>query len=328
MRIGTIVAVVGAGLALAAPACAAPGRVLYVGDSLGVGTTPGLARELGSTAQIEGDSRIGRPSSEGLRVLGQRVTPADDIVIFDVGTNDDPANPRGLAVDLAGARRATGNACLIVATLNRPPLNGVSVDGLNQAVLAFASAARNVQLVDWNAIVASQPDLLGPDHVHPTPQGYALRAQLFAEAVAECATPSAPDELTPNPAPARPPRHKPGRSRPAIKVPGIEASGISFTEPLSVNGRPAQLLLPNTKGPYPAVVMLRGAQAQAEFLAAHGIAVLLYRDRGSAADARAAVDVLRHKRDIRPGGIGMWAFGPAAPEAAEVAAGNRQLAAV
>src|SRR3954451_4184049 len=315
-------------LVWAVSAQAAPERVLYVGDSLGVGTTPLLERELGSAAQIEGDSRVGRPSPEGLRVLGQRVTPADRIVGFDLGTNDDPANPGLLASDLHQARRASGDSCMIVATLNRPPLNGARVDGLNQAVLAFASANDNVQLIDWNAIVASQPSLLGPDHVHPTPQGYALRAQLFAEAVAECATPSAPDELTPNPAPARPPRHKPGRSRPAIKVPGIEASGISFTEPLSVNGRPAQLLLPNTKGPYPAVVMLRGAQAQAEFLAAHGIAVLLYRDRGSAADARAAVDVLRHRRDIRPDGIGMWAFGPAAPEAAEVAAGNRELAAV
>src|SRR4051795_8795969 len=99
---------------------AAPPRVLYVGDSLGVGTTPLLERELGSSAQVSGDSRIGRPSPEGLQVLGQRITPADDIVIFDLGTNDDPAQPRTLATDLAGAERVARSRCLIVATLNRP----------------------------------------------------------------------------------------------------------------------------------------------------------------------------------------------------------------
>ncbi|MEA2496038.1 MAG: hypothetical protein QOJ29_3949, partial [Thermoleophilaceae bacterium] len=200
-------------LLLAGPAAAAPQRVLYIGDSLGVGTTPGLARELGSAATVRGDSRIGRPSPEGLRVLRGMVSPSDQIVVFDLGTNDDPGQPRVLAGDLAAAHAATGDRCLIVATLNRPPLNGVPVDGLNQAVLAFASATRSVQLVDWNAIVASEPSLLGPDHVHPTPAGYAVRAQLFAEAVGQCsAQPAASDDLTATPAPTprkRPPGHRP-----------------------------------------------------------------------------------------------------------------------
>jgi dienelactone hydrolase/lysophospholipase L1-like esterase len=313
-------------LVLALPACAQAAQVLYVGDSLGVGTTPGLARQLGSADRVHGDSRIGRPSSEGLQVLRQTFAPSDDIVVFDLGTNDDPAQPARLAGDLAAARQATGKRCMVVATLNRPPLNGVSVDGLNQAVLAFASAARNVQLVDWNAIASSQPDLLGPDHVHPTPQGYALRAQLFAQAVAGCAAGPADnaDSLAP-PAPA--PKHKARvrhRPRPAIKVPGIESSGISFTEPLAVHGRQAQLLLPNTKPPYPAVVMLGATQTAAEFLAAHGIAAL--RLSGSAADARAAVELLRRRKEIRPNGIGLWGFGDTS--AAEVAAADPHVAAV
>ncbi|MEA2493824.1 MAG: uncharacterized protein QOJ29_1735, partial [Thermoleophilaceae bacterium] len=105
---------------------------------------------------------------------------------------------------------------------------------------------------------------------------------------------------------------------PQIKVPGIESSGISFTEPLEVRGRPAQLLLPNTKPPYPAVVMLGGGQGQAEFLAAHGIAALTYQERGSLADAQAALAALRARSDIRRDGVGVWALGEAANEAAQL----------
>jgi hypothetical protein len=276
---------------------------------------------------VHGDSRIGRPSPEGLRVLQQAIGPADRIVVFDLGSNDDIAQPRVLASDLAGARRATGDRCLIVATLNRPPYNGVPIDGLNQAVLAFASAEPNVQLVDWNAIAQSEPGVLGPDGVHPTPQGYALRAQLFAQAVAACTQAPADESDSLAPPPAAP-NAKKKRPKRRIKVPGIESSGISFTEPVRVRGLQAQLLLPNTKPPYAAIAMLGGSQAEAEFLAAHGIATLTYRERGSADDARAAVALLAGRDDIRHGGIGLWAFGAASARAAEVAAGNRDVAAL
>ena len=42
--------------------------VLVVGDSLGVGTTPHLRAQLDGV-RVDGDSRIGRPSPEGVRVL-------------------------------------------------------------------------------------------------------------------------------------------------------------------------------------------------------------------------------------------------------------------
>jgi lysophospholipase L1-like esterase len=314
-------------LAVAAPASAE--QVLYVGDSLGVGTTPGLARELGSSSRVHGDSRIGRPSPEGLRVLQQMVSPSDQIVVFDLGTNDDPSQPGVLARDLAAARKATGDRCLVVATLNRPPLNGVPVDGMNQAVLAFASSADNVQLVDWNAIAQSEPGVLGPDKVHPTPQGYALRAQLFAEAVAACSSqPADSGDSLVTPAPAPKKKRATRKRERQIKVPGIEASGISFTEPVRFRGLDGQLLLPNTKPPYPAVVMIGGDQTAAEFLAAHGIAALTYRDRGSVADARAAVALLAGRDEVRRDGIGVWADGGDGAQAAALAANDRRVAAL
>ena len=73
----------------------------------------------------------------------------------------------------------------MVATLNRPPLNGVPVDGLNRAVTSFAGRDPNVSLVDWQAAAAADPDLL-IDGIHTDAEGYAMRAGLFADAIASC----------------------------------------------------------------------------------------------------------------------------------------------
>jgi hypothetical protein len=169
---------------LVAPASAGA-SVLYVGDSLGVGTAPYLRSHLGSTG-LEVDAEIGRPSGAGVDVLGSLIGPDHDVVVFDLGTNDDPAAPQTLASDLDAAREIAGDRCLVIATLNRPPLNGVPVDGLNRAVTSFAAHDPNASLVDWHAAVASRPGML-IDGVHADADGYALRAGLFAEAISSCA---------------------------------------------------------------------------------------------------------------------------------------------
>jgi hypothetical protein len=171
-------------LTLAVPA-GASASVAYVGDSLGVGTVPYLRSAL-PTVTIDDDSEIGRPSSVGLPILEQKMSADPDVVVFDLGTNDDTANPSALASDLASARQIAGSRCMVIATLNRPPLNGVPVTGLNRAVTSFAAADGNVALVDWHARAEADPSLLISDGVHPTPEGYALRAKLFAAAIRSC----------------------------------------------------------------------------------------------------------------------------------------------
>jgi hypothetical protein len=42
------------------------------------------------------------------------------------------------------------------------------------------------EVVDWLRTVRSQPGLLASDGVHATPQGYSVRAQAIASAVAGC----------------------------------------------------------------------------------------------------------------------------------------------
>lgn len=172
-------------LSLALPASAAA-SVVYVGDSLGVGTVPYLEAELDGVA-INNDSDIGRPSGAGVAILQSLISPDDEVVVFDLGTNDDPGSPAALAGSLAAARSIAGSRCLVIATLNRPPLNGIPVDGLNRAVKSFAAADGNVALVDWHARAEAAPSLLIADGVHPSPAGYALRAELVARAISSCA---------------------------------------------------------------------------------------------------------------------------------------------
>ena len=172
---------------LTLPCTAAGASVAYVGDSLGVGTVPHLRGQLDGLT-IDDDSEIGRPSSAGPPILESLITADSEVVVFDLGTNDDPAAADGLASNLAAARSIAGARCMVIATVNRPPLNGVPVTGLNRALNSFAAADGNVALVDWHARAEADPSLLIDDGVHPSPEGYALRAKLFAQAIRSCAS--------------------------------------------------------------------------------------------------------------------------------------------
>jgi hypothetical protein len=199
-------------LASGRPAPAAVGPVLVVGDSLEVGTGPYLRSELLSTP-ITIDAEVGRPSSEGLRILRERLQPEHKVVVFDLGTNDNPSQVAALGRTLAAARELVGGRCLVVSTLQRPPVHGVTEDGMNQLIADFASANANVRLVEWEAATSANPRILRPDGVHATAAGYAERARLVASAIEEC--------VTPPKRPAKPrrdsdesPQDKPARPRP------------------------------------------------------------------------------------------------------------------
>jgi hypothetical protein len=208
-----------------------------VGDSLEVGTGPYLRGELAGRS-VTIDAETGRPSADGLGVLRARLERSHAIVVFDLGTNDDPARPGALGGNLTAARQAAGGRCLVVATVERPPLNGVTDAGLNRVVRSFARGSPNVRLVDWHRAVSREPSLLSADRVHATPAGYALRARLVAAAVDDCA----PVGAAPRPRNARPPRAEaepgPPQARPGGILLGLlDVRGIAGTSPLVVLAR-------------------------------------------------------------------------------------------
>ena len=185
-----------AALVMLAPASAAA-KVVYVGDSLGVGTAPYLREQLDEAIDVHAET--GRPSSSGVDVLGSLIGPEDDVVVFDLGTND--TDPAVLADSLAASRGIAGDRCLVVATLNRPPLNGAPVEPLNRVISRFAARDPNSEVVDWREVASRQPGLL-TDGIHATAEGYALRAGLFAEVIESCLAFGAIGDAAPAPAPA------------------------------------------------------------------------------------------------------------------------------
>ena len=163
----------------------APGPVLVVGDSLEVGTGPHLKRALRGR-QVTVDAQSGRPSSEGVRVLRDLLRPAHRVVVFDLGTNDDPSLPRRLRSSLSAAQELVGKRCLVVSTLVRPAADGVSIEAMNRVIEEFASATPTVKVADWRAAAKRSPGLIGRDGVHATRSGYAARARVVADAVRSC----------------------------------------------------------------------------------------------------------------------------------------------
>lgn len=172
-------------LASAMTVSTASASVLVVGDSLAVGTEPSLRAALAGL-EIDADSRNGRTSAEGVAVLREQLRAEHETVIFDLGTNDGPTAVALTAGSLAAARELAAGRCLVVATLNHPPQAGVAIDAQNASIHRFAAETPGAALVDWHAAAQATRGVLRPDGVHATAAGYALRGQLFAEAVQSC----------------------------------------------------------------------------------------------------------------------------------------------
>jgi hypothetical protein len=217
----------------AAAVCAAPGAaalqggggsVLVIGDSLEEGSGPYLDDALPGYS-VEVDAERGRSSAQATVVLGERLGPEHDVVVFPLGTND--TSPTALAASLATAAQLAGERCLVVATTARPPLQGATAGEMNRVVGEFA-AESGAQVMDWAAVVAALPSLLTPDRVHATGEGYALRAELIAEAVRGCGGGAGATDLTGLPAP-RNPNAKPPPRLPA----GSQSAALAVPSPLT-----------------------------------------------------------------------------------------------
>jgi lysophospholipase L1-like esterase len=185
--------VLAAALAAALAATATGGgtrtRTLYLdGDSLAVGTSWYLPGYLHGWA-LHGSAAVSRHASDGVLVVEQRARERllERVVVVDLGTNDDPS-----AVDRFGSyvravvRAAGPTRCVIWSTINRPPFDGVSYSGYNDALTGLAAKYRNLHLFDWAAMARAHPQWFGPDGVHPTDAGYRARAAALARLIKRC----------------------------------------------------------------------------------------------------------------------------------------------
>jgi len=171
---------------LAAPASASgSGGVLVVGDSLEVLTSPYLQRHLPGVA-LTVNAEGGYNSIQIRELFEESYDPSQSVIVFDAGTNDNPAYPRILAENLATVASAIGDRCMVVPTIHGFTVNGVDNTGKNEVIHSFAASRPGTQVPDWAGAIAARPELLQSDGLHPTPEGADLRARLIARGVEAC----------------------------------------------------------------------------------------------------------------------------------------------
>lgn len=172
------------GVATPAPARAAP-KVLVVGDSLEELTSPYLSRYLPGVELVV-NAAGGYNSYQIFDLFQESYEPSQSVIVFDAGTNDNPEYPEILAGNLEKAASIVGARCLVVPTIHGFTVNGVDNTGKNRVVAEFAASRPGTQVPDWAGAVATHPELMQSDGLHPIPEGADYRAQLIAQGVEGC----------------------------------------------------------------------------------------------------------------------------------------------
>lgn len=161
------------------------GGVLVVGDSLEELTSPYLERYLPSVP-LTVNAVGGYNSFQIFDLFEESYDPSQSVIVFDAGTNDNPAYPEILAGNLEKVAATVGDRCMVVPTIHGFTVNGIDNTGKNSVVASFASSRPGTQSPDWAGAVAAHPELMQSDGLHPTPAGADLRARLIARGVKAC----------------------------------------------------------------------------------------------------------------------------------------------
>jgi hypothetical protein len=173
-------------LGIAAPPAGAqrPG-VLVVGDSLEELTSPYLSRYLPGV-KLTVNAVGGSNSYQIFDLFQESYDPSQSVVVFDAGTNDNPAYPQILAGNLAKVAAIIGpGRCMVVPTIHGFTVNGADNTGKNRVVREFAASRPGTQVPEWAGWVHTHKDLMA-DELHPSPEGADARAQLIAQGVLGC----------------------------------------------------------------------------------------------------------------------------------------------
>jgi len=174
-------------LSPAARAAEGSGGVLVVGDSLEELTSPHLEALLPGVP-LTVNAVGGSNTYEIFDLFQESYSPSDSVIVFDGGTNDNPAYPQILAENLQKVAATVGNRCMVVPTIHGYTVNGYNNRGKNRVVHEFAASRPGTQTPDWATTVNQHPSLLEPDNLHPNSEGSEVRAQLIAEGITACLT--------------------------------------------------------------------------------------------------------------------------------------------
>src|SRR6476620_4129754 len=119
-------------LALVAPSASASGNggVLVVGDSLEELTSPYLKQYLPGVP-LTVNAVGGSNSFQIFDLFQESYDPSQSVIVFDAGTNDNPAYPEILAGNLRKVAAEIGDRCMVVPTIHGLTVNGIDSAGKN-----------------------------------------------------------------------------------------------------------------------------------------------------------------------------------------------------
>lgn len=155
-------------------------EILLIGDSHTL-----LSGAHQTFGDLDVHARLGRDSSEGLRVLAERLRPRHRVVVFDLATND-IGDPGLFEANLEMLHERTGDRGLVVVnTWRRDGANRHGEVNEVQADFTERHPERTTQ-VDWAAYIDDHPEALtnDPDYVHFTLEAYDHRTRMIRQAIA------------------------------------------------------------------------------------------------------------------------------------------------
>jgi hypothetical protein len=173
--------------ALSAPSAQASGSggVLVVGDSLEELTSPYLKQYLPGVP-LTVNAVGGSNSFQIFDLFQESYDPSQSVIVFDAGTNDNPAYPEILAGNLRKVAAEIGDRCMVVPTIHGLTVNGIDSSGKNRVVEEFAASRPGTQVPDWARAEETHPELMQADDLHPIAAGGELRARLIARGIKAC----------------------------------------------------------------------------------------------------------------------------------------------
>ena len=127
-----------------------------VGDSLEVLTSPYLQQYLPS-ASLTINAEGGYNSLQIYKLFQESYDPSQSVIVFDAGTNDNPAYPEILAGRLQAVAQQIGGRCMVVPTIHGLTVNGVNSAGKNRVVREFAASRPGTQTPDWANVGGDRP---------------------------------------------------------------------------------------------------------------------------------------------------------------------------
>lgn len=172
-------------------------QVLLLGDSLRMGYEPIVRRMLEGKAEVSGPEENGRWAGYTLNSLRFWIPdlPTPDVVhwnngLWDLGDDYDLGRPFSLPEEYESALERTvivihklfPNAKIIMAT-TMPTANPdtTGIENYNE-IMKKVAAKYDIPVDDLFPITKGHPELVGPDRIHLTDEGYEITAkQVVAE---------------------------------------------------------------------------------------------------------------------------------------------------